>query len=100
MNIITYQTLFAASGLDILSRLSPHISTIDLSDNDIYDLEAVIEPLTKLQTLQSLVLAGNPCAVTNILISTLRCAQMALSSIYRNIKNAINFPLTKRITML
>ncbi|XP_026324540.1 uncharacterized protein LOC113233601 [Hyposmocoma kahamanoa] len=52
-----------ASGLDILSRLSPHISAIDLSDNDIYDLEAVIEPLTKLQTLQSLVLAGNPCAM-------------------------------------
>lgn len=58
----------------MLSRLPLQIAVVDLSDNDIYDLQSVIEPLTTLQALQSLVLAGNPCAVTSKLISTLRCA--------------------------
>lgn len=71
---------FAESNLDMLSRLPLQISVVDLSDNDIYDLEPVIDALTQLRTLRSLVLAGNPCSVTSTLLSTLRCSQMALSS--------------------
>ncbi|XP_045458709.1 uncharacterized protein LOC123669120 [Melitaea cinxia] len=46
-----------------LSRLSHNITILDLSDNDIYDLEAVLTPLAVLPDLIALQLAGNPCAV-------------------------------------
>ncbi|XP_072936598.1 uncharacterized protein [Epargyreus clarus] len=46
-----------------LSRLPHHLSVLDLTDNDIYDIEPVLDALAVLPSLKSLSLAGNPCAV-------------------------------------
>ncbi|XP_059059227.1 uncharacterized protein LOC131852575 isoform X2 [Achroia grisella] len=45
-----------------LSRI-PNITVLDLSDNDIYSLEGILNVLAKLPSLSSLMLAGNPCSM-------------------------------------
>ncbi|XP_047507392.1 uncharacterized protein LOC125051224 [Pieris napi] len=57
-----------------LARLPHSITVLDLSDNDIYDLNSVLDPLALLPSLTALQLAGNPCSV---------CAAYARSTISR-----------------
>ncbi|XP_045514680.1 uncharacterized protein LOC123708176 isoform X2 [Pieris brassicae] len=45
-----------------LARLPHSITVLDLSDNDIYDLNSVLDPLALLPSLTALQLAGNPCS--------------------------------------
>ncbi|XP_045768015.1 uncharacterized protein LOC123869206 isoform X1 [Maniola jurtina] len=47
-----------------LARLPFNISVLDLSDNDICDLELVLAALSALPSLVALQLAGNPCSVS------------------------------------
>ncbi|CAH2265283.1 jg19800 [Pararge aegeria aegeria] len=47
-----------------LAKLPYNISVLDLSDNDICDLEAVLTALSTLPSLVALYLAGNPCSVS------------------------------------
>ncbi|KAL4715148.1 hypothetical protein ACJJTC_012195 [Scirpophaga incertulas] len=46
-----------------ICRLPYQLTVLDLSDNDIYQLEPVLSALEKLPNLRALQLAGNPCAV-------------------------------------
>ncbi|XP_026757456.2 uncharacterized protein LOC113517096 isoform X1 [Galleria mellonella] len=49
---------------NIESLLSiPNITVLDLSDNDIYNLEEILNILVRLPNLSALFLAGNPCSV-------------------------------------
>ncbi|XP_053625801.1 uncharacterized protein LOC128683833 isoform X2 [Plodia interpunctella] len=45
------------------SHIPYNITVLDLSDNDIYQLEPLLEILARLPNLSALHLAGNPCAV-------------------------------------
>ncbi|XP_031763832.2 uncharacterized protein LOC113517096 isoform X2 [Galleria mellonella] len=48
---------------NIESLLSiPNITVLDLSDNDIYNLEEILNILVRLPNLSALFLAGNPCS--------------------------------------
>nr|XP_034829213.1 uncharacterized protein LOC117986482 [Maniola hyperantus] len=47
-----------------LARLPFNISVLDLSDNDICDLEVVLAALSALPSLVALQFAGNPCSVS------------------------------------
>ncbi|XP_013134057.1 PREDICTED: uncharacterized protein LOC106099912 isoform X1 [Papilio polytes] len=50
-------------GVEGISKLPDSITVLDLSDNDICDLEATLNAMSTLPNLVSLQLAGNPCAV-------------------------------------
>ncbi|KAL0848975.1 hypothetical protein ABMA28_013361 [Loxostege sticticalis] len=49
--------------IEAFGRLPFHITVLDLSDNDIYDLEPLLDVLMRLPNLRALLLVGNPCAV-------------------------------------
>ncbi|XP_063839264.1 uncharacterized protein LOC135088346 [Ostrinia nubilalis] len=49
--------------IESLARLPFHITVLDLSDNDIYHLEPLLDVLARLPNMRALLLAGNPCAV-------------------------------------
>ncbi|XP_075991486.1 uncharacterized protein LOC142986750 [Anticarsia gemmatalis] len=46
-----------------LSQLPYYLSVLDLSDNDLYHLDPILDALITLPNLISLYLAGNPCSV-------------------------------------
>ncbi|CAH2066291.1 unnamed protein product, partial [Iphiclides podalirius] len=50
-------------GINGLNTLPDSITVLDLSDNDICDLESALNGLAQLPSLVSLQLAGNPCSV-------------------------------------
>ncbi|KOB65186.1 Uncharacterized protein OBRU01_23103 [Operophtera brumata] len=57
------RNLLNDDGVEGLARLPHYISVLDLSDNDIYNLDPLLEALVRLPNLTSLQLAGNPCSV-------------------------------------
>ncbi|CAK1549705.1 unnamed protein product [Leptosia nina] len=57
------RNLLNNESLASLARLPHHLTVLDLSDNDICDLNSVLDPLALLPSLTALQLAGNPCAV-------------------------------------
>ncbi|KAM3962734.1 uncharacterized protein ACR2FA_003115 [Aphomia sociella] len=52
-----------------LSRL-PNLTVLDLTDNDICSLEAILNVLAGLPSLSALLLAGNPCSVCSAYVRT------------------------------
>ncbi|XP_063618012.1 uncharacterized protein LOC134790929 [Cydia splendana] len=57
------KNLLTNESLQGLPRLPRVITTLDLSDNDIYNLQTVLNGLGSLPYLKALSLAGNPCSV-------------------------------------
>ncbi|XP_046961259.1 uncharacterized protein LOC124530931 [Vanessa cardui] len=57
------RNILSNDGVSGLSRLPHNITVLDLSDNDICDIEMVLNALAVLPGLIALQLAGNPCAV-------------------------------------
>ncbi|XP_063529827.1 uncharacterized protein LOC134741029 [Cydia strobilella] len=57
------RNLLTNESLQGLPRLPRVITTLDLSENDIYNLETVLDGLGTLPYLKALSLAGNPCSV-------------------------------------
>ncbi|XP_063358653.1 uncharacterized protein LOC134648113 [Cydia amplana] len=57
------KNLLTNESLQGLPRLPHVITTLDLSENDIYNLETVLDGLGTLPYLMALSLAGNPCSV-------------------------------------
>lgn len=54
--------------VESLASLPQSLTVLDLSDNDIYNLNSTLDVLKELSNLTSLLLAGNPCSVNFKLI--------------------------------
>ncbi|XP_047042071.1 uncharacterized protein LOC124646078 isoform X2 [Helicoverpa zea] len=57
------RNFLTSSSVDGLRLLPYNLTVLDLSDNDIYHLDPVLDAIAKLPNLTALQLSGNPCSV-------------------------------------
>ncbi|KAG6443996.1 hypothetical protein O3G_MSEX003177 [Manduca sexta] len=57
------RNLLTSDNIEGLVHLPQNITVLDLSENDIYNMEPLLDVLVRLPNLTSLMLSGNPCSV-------------------------------------